>query len=320
VKNGSDKVDCATNLYAMALERIPSAGDHLRIPGSHRVTAGLNEAWRLIERAGLADAHDARVHAARGNLLLRGGFLELAHVAYKRAASLDPHDAPSRYALAELATVMGDEAAAQFWFNQAFTRRRLFSPPKLRAGSKHALVLGLAGPWPRNIPLDFVIADARWTLHRWFLPDPEYARCSIPRVDLIVNAFGDSVAGAAALANVKAILAMHAGAPSINAPERLRGLRRDRLAWTLADIPGVLVPEARRVTRATLAASGGDVDGLIYPLLVRPVDTHGGRGLERLQNPNELPAYLARARMPTCTIARPMSTTAARTACSARCA
>ncbi len=286
----------AADLYAMALAHAPSIGDHLRIPGSQRVTAGVNAAWALIERATAADAGDARVQAALGNLLLRGGFVDRARDAYERAASLDPLDAASRYALAELATVMRDEAKAQFWFDEAFARQRLFSPPSAKAGSKHALVLGLAGPWPRNMPLDFVIDDARWTLHRWFLPDPERAERVLPRVDLIVNALGDSEAGAAALAGAQAILAAHAGMPSINAPERLRGLGRDRLALTLAGIPGVRVPQALRVTHAALAARGGGVEGLGYPLLARPIDTHGGRGLERLGHPGELPAYLARTK------------------------
>ena len=291
---GADKSGRAADLYAMALAHAPSVGDHMRIPGSQRFDEGVKEASALIERAAAADASNARVQAALGNILLRGGLVDLARDAYERAASLDPHDAASRYAVAELAYVMRDEATAQIWFDEAFARQRLFSPPSARAGSKHALVLGLAGPWPGNVPLDFVVDDARWTLHRWFLPDRECAERAIPPVNLIVNALSDSVAGGAAIADAQVILAAHPDVPSINVPERLRGLGREALGQTLAGIPGVRVPDARRVTRATLAASGGDVDGLAYPLLVRPIDTHGGRGLERLDKPEELPAYLER--------------------------
>ncbi len=293
---GADKSGLAADLYAMALAHAPSVGDHMRIPGSQRFDEGVKEACAFIERAALADAGNARVQAALGNILLRAGLVDLARDAYERAASLDPRDAASRYAVAELAYVMRDEATAQIWFDEAFARQRLFSPPSARAGSKHALLLGLAGPWPGNVPLDFLIDDARWTLHRWFLPDQECAMRAIPRVNLIVNALSDSVAGVAAIADVEAILAAHPDVPSINAPERLRGLGREALGQTLAGISGVRVPDARRVTRATLAASGGDVDGLGYPLLMRPIDTHGGRGLELLDKPEELLAYLARTK------------------------
>lgn len=288
--------DQAADLYAMALERAPSIGDHMRIPGSQSFDDGAKEAWALIEQAAAACPHDARVQAARGNLLLRSGVVDSARDAYTRAASLDPQDAASRYALAELAYVMGDEATAQVRFDEAFARQRLFSPPNAQAGSKHALVLGLAGPWPSNIPLDFLVDDAGWTLHRWFLPDRECATRAIPRVDLIVNGLCDSVAATAAIVDAQTILRTHADVPSINAPERLRGLGRERLGRTLAGIQGVRTPDARRVTRATLAASGDDVDGLVYPLLVRPIDTHGGRGLEKLERPAELPSYLARTK------------------------
>ncbi len=284
----------AAGLYAAALAHVPSASDHMRMPGSQGLDAGVNEAWALLQRAAAADPSDARVQAARANILLRAGLVDQARAAYERAASLDPLDAGSRYSLAELTYAMGDEAAAQIWFDEAFAHQRLFSPPNPRAGSKHALVLRLAALWPRNIPLDYIVDDARWTLHRWFLPDREFGARTIPRIDLIVNALGDSVTGAAALADAQAILRAHADVPSINAPGRLRGLGRDRLAQTIAAIPGVRVPDARRVTHAALAASGASVGGLGYPLVVRPVDTHGGRGLERLDHPGELPAYLAR--------------------------
>jgi len=283
----------AAAAYAAALALVPSLGDQLRIPGSQPFAPGTEAAWALLERAVALDPAFAPAHAARANVLLRGGFLDPARAAYARAAELDPGDAASRYALAELATLARDEPAATGWFAAAFARQRLFSPPRPLAGAKHALVLGLAGPWPRNMPLDFVVDEARWTLHRWFLPDPERAARALPRVDLIVNALGESSAGAAALADAQAILA-DAGLPAINVPGRLPALGRDRLAATLAGVRGVRTPAALRLSRDALAASGGAIAGLAYPLLVRPLDSHGGRGLEKLDAPAELVGYLAR--------------------------
>ena len=263
----------------------PSAGDHLRIPGSQVFTAGVNEAWTLLERALALDPDFAPAHAARANILVRGGFVDDARAAYARAAELDSGDAASRYALAELAYLARDEATAQTWFDAAFARERLFSPPHPQPGSRHALVLGLAGPWPRNMPLDFVIDERRWTLHRWFLPDAAAATRRLPGVELVVNACGESVAGRAAIADAQRIIA-RLGKPSINDPARLRGLGRDTLADTLAGVAGVQVPAARRLQR-------GDAGGT-FPLIVRPLDAHGGRGLERCDDPAALTEYFAR--------------------------
>ncbi len=257
----------------------------MRIPGSLTFTAGVNEAWALLERAVALDPAFAPAHAARANILVRGGFLDDARAAYAHAAELDPRDAAARYALAELAYLARDGATAQTWFDAAFARERLFSPPLPQPGSRHALVLGLAGPWPRNMPLDFVIDDRRWTVHRWFLPDAAAATRPLPKVDLVINACGESVAGRAAIADAQRIIA-RLGTPYINDPARLRGLGRDTLADTLAGVAGVQVPAARRLQR-------GD-EGGTFPLIVRPVDAHGGRGLERCDTPAALTDYFAR--------------------------
>ncbi len=287
--------ETAAAAYAAALALAPSVGDHVRIPGSQTFGNGVNEAWTLLERAVALDPAFAPAYAARGNVLVRSGFVDHARAAYERAAELDPHDAAARFALAELANLARDETAARRWFDEAFARARLFSPPRPVDGARDALVLGLAGPWPRNIPLDFVVDDRQWTLHRWFLPDPSFATRALPRVDLLVNALGESIAGADALAQAEAIVGA-ARAPVVNLPQRVRRLARNRLAATLAAVPRVRVPAATRLSRAALAAAADrpDVDGIAYPLLVRPVDTHGGRGLERVAAPHDLADVLAR--------------------------
>jgi glutathione synthase/RimK-type ligase-like ATP-grasp enzyme len=143
------------------------------------------------------------------------------------------------------------------------------------------------------MPLDFLLDDRRWTLHRWFLPDTAAPARALPRVDLIVSALGESVAGRAAIAQAEEIVA-RLGIPAINDPRRLGGLARDRLAATLADVRGVGVPGTRRVTRNVLAAFAERAGAGDLPLLVRPVDAHGGRGLERIDAVPALHAYLAR--------------------------
>ena len=269
----------------------PSAADQLRVPGSLVFDADAGAALVLIETALQLDPAFAPAWAARGNLLLRRGKTEDARAAYERAVRLDPDDAASRYALAELAYLARDEAAAQTSFDAAFARERLFSPPAPRAGTRHALVLGVAGPWPRNMPLDFVVDDRRWTLHRWFLPDAQAATRALPPVELVVNACGESVAARAAIDDAQRIVA-RLGLPAINQPARSRGLARDRFAATVAHVAGVHVPAARRLSAHALAAADA---GVAFPLLVRPVDAHGGHGLERLDDRAALAGYLARA-------------------------
>jgi hypothetical protein len=69
----------------------------------------------------------------------------------------------------------------------------------------------------------------------------------------------------------------------------VRGTSRDALAATLQGVAGCAVATVRRVGAAVLAQIG---DG--FPLLVRPTDAHGGRGLERVDDAAAMAAYAAR--------------------------
>ena len=276
-------------LLAAAYALVPSLADHARIPGSAPDVAEFDAAWALLQNAVTTDPTSAPVHAARGNLLLRRGKTESARRSYALAARFDPYDAPSRIALGELAYMAGDDAAAGTWFDEALALTHLYSPAP-RAGARSALVLCVGGPWHRNIPLDFVVDPERWTLHRWYLPDETFARDHffLPQYDIAIDAIGESIAARPALAAAQRFLAGQS-APSINPPDRVGGTARDALAATLHGIEGCAAAPARRVSRVELLRIA---DG--FPLLVRPADAHGGRGLERVDDAGAIAAYAAR--------------------------
>ena len=279
----------ASEQVAAACRLVPSLADHAVIPGSAPIVPECDAAWALLESALTLDPTFAPAHAARGNLLLRQGKVDAAQRSYALAARFDPFDAPSRIALGELAYMAGDEANAQRWFAAAFALTRLYSPSP-RPGARSALVLCVAGPWHRNIPLDFVVDPARWTLHRWYLPDDaaERGAIALPDYDLAIDAIGESVDAQPALDAARRFIAAQTK-PSINDPQRVRGTARDVLAATLLGVAGCAVAPVRRISRAELAqiASG-------FPLLVRPTDTHGGRGLERIDDAAAIAAYATR--------------------------
>jgi tetratricopeptide (TPR) repeat protein len=272
-----------------AYRLVPALGDHAVIPGSAPDIAEYDTAWAILQNAVSLEPTNAAVHAARGNLLLRRGKAEAAQRSYALAARLDPFDAPSRIALGELAFMAGDEAGAQGWFDAAFALSRRYSPAP-RPGTRSALVLCVAGPWHRNIPLDFIVDPARWALHRWYLPDDASRGedAELPPYDLVIDAIGESVAAQPALDAARDFIASQSK-PSLNEPERVRGTARERLAATLRGVAGCTVAPARRMTRAELMhVTNG------FPLLVRPADAHGGRGLERVDDTAAIAAYAAR--------------------------
>jgi tetratricopeptide (TPR) repeat protein len=279
----------AHELLAQALQLVPSLGDHARIPGSLPDVAAFDATWALLQQAVSLDPSNAAVHAARGNLLLRRGKTDAAQRSYALAVRFDPYDAPSRIVLGELAYMAGDERAAQAYFDAAFALRRLYSPAAL-PGARSALVLCVAGPWHRNVPLDFVVDAERWTLHRWYVPDTAFERgeVALPAYDVVVNAIGESVEAQPALEAAQRFIAAQPK-PVINDPRELPGTARDRLAATLAGIAGCGAGTVRRVSRAELLQIAD-----AFPFVVRPSDAHGGRGLERVDDAAAVAAYAAR--------------------------
>ncbi len=279
----------ASEELAAAHALVPALGDHAVIPGSAPDVAAFEEAWQLLQTAVSHDPASAAIHAARGNLLLRRGKTDAAQRSYALAARFDPFDAPSRLVLGELASMAGDERGAQGWFEAAFALTHLYSPAP-RTGTRSALVLCVPGPWHRNIPLDFVVDPARWTLHRWYLPDNAAERddFALPAYDLVIDAIGESTEAQPALDSAQRFLAGQSK-PALNDPQRVRGTARAALAETLRGVAGCAAAPARRVAGGELVqiASG-------FPLLVRPADAHGGRGLERLDDQAAPAAYAAR--------------------------
>jgi glutathione synthase/RimK-type ligase-like ATP-grasp enzyme len=72
------------------------------------------------------------------------------------------------------------------------------------------------------------------------------------------------------------------------APDAILALGRDRAPLRLAGRPGLVAPPTRRMSRAELA--GAPVDAAV---IVRPIDSHAGIGLEKLDGRAALAAYLA---------------------------
>ena len=83
---------------------------------------------------------------------------------------------------------------------------------------------------------------------------------------------------------------------------KVQALSRDCLWRLLAGVPGLLIPPTVRTTsndlkslvegRRTLEEL---LPGGVFPVLLRPMDSHGGKGLARLSGPDELANYLSQS-------------------------
>lgn len=283
----------ARDALADAFAREPDLAVHHRAPGASPPLADHGAVRALVERALALDPGAARAHAALGNLLARELLFAEAIVAYRRALTLDPEDAALHLAVAELAHTLGDDASAQEHRAAALARRTAYDEP---AGEHAVRVLALhaAAPWSEHVPLDALADRARWVPRRHYLTGDATLE-NVAGYDVVVNAMSASENARPAVARAERFIAEQTK-PVLNAPAALAGSARHTLARTLRDVAHCVVPEATRCTAARLRAVPDDaasVEGLAFPLVIRPVDAHGGKGLARIDDGAALAAYVA---------------------------
>jgi hypothetical protein len=160
-------------------------------------------------------------------------------------------------------------------------------------------LLALVGPGDlmSNAPLDFLTNHLKVRLDLlYMLPDRPLPPV-IPDHDVAFFAVGE--ADPATLARLRRLYA-NWPRPALNDPGFLPALDRDTLSRALTGETGICSPTAVAVGRAKLEAHldrGRPIDGFDsadgpYPCLIRPVHSHAGSGLARVQNVAELAAYL----------------------------
>lgn len=161
------------------------------------------------------------------------------------------------------------------------------------------LVFMAPGDLMANTPVDFLLEGSDVELTLCYLDGPPPAFERLPPHDVAFLAVGQADTR---LPLLRELLGAFTNwpVPVLNAdPALIAEFSREGVAALLADAPGVLAPPAVRLSRGALIdlalraeAGGPHPDDIGFPLIVRPVGSHAGRGLERLAVPADLIGYL----------------------------
>lgn len=182
---------------------------------------------------------------------------------------------------------------------EALKTQRIFSIPAAKQPAKLRLLLMMgAGDLLSNSPLECLVENSDIDLDMVyvasFLPLPEV----VPDHDVLFVAVGESDENLPLLQELADIQQVWPR-PVLNAPGRIALLERDSTCAILGDVPGVVMPVAVRVSRQTLAEIDAQQQPLSsvlakgdYPVIIRPVDSHAGRGLAKLERAADLRDYL----------------------------
>ncbi len=181
---------------------------------------------------------------------------------------------------------------------KALALQKVFRVPAATetAGLRLLMFVG-PGDIMANVPAQFLLVGSDVSLDLAFV-EPGLPLPDLPAHDLALIGIGESDTNRPLLEQLRRDLAGHP-VPVLLDPARIQALSRERLWRLLEGVPGLLIPPTVRTSiehLMELAAGRKPLEELlpggVFPILLRPMDSHGGKGLARLAGPAEVEAYL----------------------------
>ena len=160
-------------------------------------------------------------------------------------------------------------------------------PAQAGKASIRLLALMAPGDFMTNAPLDFLLEDGDVSLAMLYVSLDSPLPASLPQHDVLFVAMGESESTRPLLEVLVPVVASWPR-PVVNRPEKISGSARDQACHLLDAIAGLSMPVTDRLARAALTGHRAHR----FPLIIRPLDSHAGQGLAKLDAEEEMDAYL----------------------------
>ncbi|MEY2874321.1 MAG: hypothetical protein RLZZ373_1692 [Pseudomonadota bacterium] len=211
----------------------------------------------------------------------------------------DAHDANALMDLSTVLLLQGLREIGLATQAQAIDCSRVYHLPAEGPPALRLLAVMTPGDLMTNAPLAFLVEHSDVALTMLYVRPGEPLPHWLPPHDALWIAVSESDPVRGLLDDLSQSCTDW-GTPAINRPERtLRTSRTDACA-VLQGVPGLHIPDTIRANRPMLQQlvrcevdPGTWLSDSTWPLIVRPVDSHAGRGLEKLASPFDLARYLA---------------------------
>ncbi|ARJ65890.1 hypothetical protein WV31_09570 [Magnetospirillum sp. ME-1] len=221
-----------------------------------------------------------------------------------KRSEADHSDAAALLDLATIHFLLGHEEAGLTYQERALALDQVYREPTDAAdgddGAIRLLAFAAPGNLMSNVPIQFLLEDSDIRLDLLFVVPGEDLPERVPGHDMAMVIVGESEANREILERIAAFADLWPCPPVLNDPRKVLQLSRDGVSTLLAGAPGIRIPATTRVDPQDLARLGRGEAALSdllpdgsFPVIARPVDSHAGKGLAKLDAPSTIGLYLA---------------------------
>jgi hypothetical protein len=214
----------------------------------------------------------------------------------------DPRDAAAYLDLSTIAHIQGRPDDRLVLQALALEIDRVYRQPASPTATPPLRLLAFMAPgdFLANMPVEFMLQAANVTLDMVYLLPGQPLPQTLPDHDVAIVAVSESSRNQPLLRELDGLVRSWPR-PVVNAPDRIARLTRDGTWALLRSAPGVTIPVNARVDRPAMeriaagsASLGAVLGGETFPIVARPLDSHAGEGLEKLDDAAALESYLLR--------------------------
>lgn len=179
-------------------------------------------------------------------------------------------------------------------------QQHYYLEPPVQRDKLRLLAIVAPGNLMTNTPLEFIAEGAGFQMQLFYVDPALPFPAQIPDHDLAIVALSELDRNLNNLDYIDSWISQWPR-PVLNQPKPVSILGRDLICHQLQNLSNIEMPITIRVSREILhnVADGNPpleeliVDGNM-PVIIRPVDSHAGKGLEKLDQPSALKDYLSR--------------------------
>jgi len=182
---------------------------------------------------------------------------------------------------------------------EALKQQQLFELHNKYNSTLKLLAIYTSGDLMTNTPLEFLAQGAGFSLQILYVGEELPPLQKIPDHDIAIIAVSELDRNSKALTLIEKLLPK-LKSPLINNPLNIKRLARDKISRSIENSDAIEIPLTLRYTKTQLLSDNslyGHVESTKYnidfPIIIRPVDSHAGQGLEKITHHSQLSHYLA---------------------------